>query len=107
MTQATHTPGPWKVHERKGRAGHNHPFCIASDHFNKDGMISGEGQVAEIASGPNFAEANARLVAAAPDLLEAAMALDSMFDNDGPLLTVYKKEIEQFRAAIAKAIGDA
>ncbi len=60
--------------------------------------------------------ANARLIAAAPDLLEAARELDAMWTEDVPggpdnapsifmpeTLAVWRK----FRAAIAKATGDA
>ena len=50
-------------------------------------------------------EANARLIAAAPELLAALDGISPMFDNDSPLLTVYAAEIEQARAAIAKAEG--
>jgi hypothetical protein len=45
----------------------------------------------------------AKLIAAAPELLEACKALMPMADNDGPLVTVYRKEFAALEAAIARA----
>lgn len=46
------------------------------------------------------------LHAAAPDMLEALKAIEPMTWNDSPLLSVYRDEIKQLQAAIAKAKGE-
>jgi hypothetical protein len=43
-----------------------------------------------------------RLTKQRDELAEALRALSPMFDNDGPLLTVYADEIVAARAALAK-----
>lgn len=48
-------------------------------------------------------DANARLIAAAPELLEALRNLVPIGSNDGPLVKVYAREIEAASEAIAKA----
>jgi hypothetical protein len=47
--------------------------------------------------------ANARLIAAAPDLLAALKALAPILDNDGPLVAAYADIEPLVRAAILKA----
>ena len=87
--QPRHTPGPWKyagdgsqeVYERKGG------FCICRVNHSPafyDGV----------------ATANARLIAAAPDLIEALKSLVEISDDD-------RAECQNARAAIAKATGAA
>lgn len=92
-TQAPlHTPGPWRVHTLDLPAK-RHIFVI------KDEVTS----LLEM-NGPchfyNNAEADAHLIAAAPDLLAAAkIAADaSLMNSDWP-------GIEQLKGAIAKAEG--
>ena len=82
-----HTPGPWATY------GHRQRFVQT-----EDAII----EIAEINRNEDNAEANARLVAAAPDMLAALVMLvagdeaqcldDEMFDAA--------------RTAIAKAVGD-
>ena len=81
-----HTPGPWK---------NQHDLTRGRDPI---GILSADGMevVAEASS-----EANAQLIAAAPDLLEALKAvqrLDYFREHNGLADTV--------RAAIAKAEGE-
>lgn len=89
-----HTPGPWVV-DPAVRQG----FTVYAP---KEGFIVGtqdeEGRYGAIES-----EANARLIAAAPDLLEALKELVAAADgvNAGPLTWLAKA-----RAAIAKATGE-
>jgi hypothetical protein len=102
---SVHTPGPWTL-ERvpiESRGGSNTawkigPFCacLYDDWRNRENGI-GEAE----------AEANARLIAAAPELLEACKAIltleelemgdDSLLPPEHPKAMVY--------AAIAKATG--
>lgn len=93
-TKTTHTPGPWEVSEGRGfrsikasDGGH----VIASD----QGEFTG-----------NW-EANARLIAAAPDLLEAAKHTLSVLEGTGTKIEGRENfiGIPALRAAIAKAEG--
>ena len=89
MTQ--HTPGPWIVwpdNNNRLQVGQSTNYTVA-----------------EIMQTPiHGQEANARLIAAAPDLLEAlqAIANGTEFWDSYPLEHSYGKA----RAAIVKAIGD-
>lgn len=93
MSETKHTPGPWVVEDPIesltpiGAHGRNGGKWVAH------------------CLGPHQA-ANARLIAAAPDMLEALTALLARFD-DNPELSelIGLVEIEHARAAIAKAEG--
>lgn len=103
MKEAKHTPGPWQTDRNNVHSGQ-----IATVHhcLNNDWV--------EIWSPDAFAEteemqeANARLIAAAPELLDALEDLVS-FMNLAPELANYdiEVELEDARAAIAKATGRA
>ena len=62
-----HTPGPWKIEERMGHAFDARLVIVAPD-VNRIAIISKNGGAADH-------DANARLIAAAPDLLEALQKL--------------------------------
>jgi hypothetical protein len=85
----THTNGPWTIGD---------DCCVYGNH----GMI--RPFVAQIADDYNDGEtqANARLIAAAPDLLEAAD--DALADLEGYEFAA--ETIRKLRAAIAKATGE-
>lgn len=95
-TKTTHTPGPYRVEPTNhGERGEQHPHEI----------IGPKGQKLGRSYGSNFSSgANARLWAAAPDLLEALRDLVDDFDR-----SVWTKEpmLVKARAAIAKAEGGA
>ena len=81
--QPTHTPGPWTVHyepNARDEPGATFVLLEANDRFDTN-------------------EANARLIAAAPELLAALKAIDA-----SPACPSKKKR-EQVRAAVAKAEG--
>lgn len=85
-----HTPGPWQW----------------TQHFDPTISIykDGFGQIARLYdSSAGTGKANARLIAAAPDLLDALIEIVSA--DDAHELT--QKHIESARAAIAKATGGA
>lgn len=89
---SNYTPGPWIMHsgmvwDAKGEVG------IAR--MDRD----------EPNTEPCERDNNARLIAAAPELLEALKNLLPICDNDGPLLRVYQKEAIAAEKAIAKAEG--
>jgi hypothetical protein len=99
-----HTHGPWLRTQGSGR------FYIKTDddtHQSLATVFSNKGDFGCI-SNPDYekAKANARLITAAPDLLEA---LQSLIDMDvayhrGPKV---EEAVEVARAAIAKATGKA
>jgi len=97
---SAHTPGPWTIGDANG--------------YRATSVLAGDNSVADVYGLPlhqhisKFVEceglANARLIAAAPDLLEALKVLHARYlliiGNEGP-------EALQARAAIAKATGEA
>lgn len=104
-----HTPGPWKyssweqfgdtrfyVSQKEGAPYTPNYSDVAS-------LIS------ETVSGERVAiqEANARLIAAAPELLAALHDCLAFLENDCPLDLPCAPEIRAARAAIAKATGAA
>lgn len=88
-TTTKHSPGPWTCFKRSGG------FSIESPGLHAVASINW------IMAKRDCAEANARLIAAAPDLLEALRAAaDYMGEMGHPV-----ELLEQARAAIAKAEG--
>lgn len=99
MTKQKHTEGPWFA-DARGRIWRRPP----SDLYENGGGMAGDKPIAVVSDGwagegvtGYPVEDNARLIAAAPDLLEALQMLLE-FPNTGPATTTA-------RAAIAKAIG--
>mgnify|MGYP001594620414 CR=1 FL=1 len=84
----THTPGPWKINRRNPCRVYLRP-----------------GIVIAVTLQDNFpeAEANARLIAAAPDLLAALVAITTYHPSAGE--EVWLQNCKLARAAIAKATG--
>lgn len=86
-----HTPGPWTAEaEREGGP-------VTYVHAKAHG-------IADCNAGYPNDEANARLIAAAPELYEALRALRSALSSG---VEVTQKVIPQVDAALAKARGDA
>jgi hypothetical protein len=85
-----HTPGPWCV---KGAA-----ILPEAPSFNWIGSVQASNM-------PEW-EANARLIAAAPDLLEACQTLATLLDTDDWIATG-RLAVKQAQAAIAKVRGAA
>lgn len=98
MNEAKHTPGPWFTH----REGFSSVYIEAR---------IGGGMLQEVAScgptneGSDQQEANARLIAASPDLLEALAEIVSA--ADGGCWNQLDPSFSKARAAIAKATGGA
>lgn len=90
----THTPGPW-FHIGQGD--------VVT--MSKSGEVTGDVAAAYCTHGPE-GEANARLIAAAPDLLRAAQNVLShkRGEDDWLILAIHCRELEE---AIAKATGRA
>lgn len=86
MSKTTHTSGPWKAMESPSRGAYIHAGGNARI------------RLAELPRSPDVG-ANARLIAAAPEMLEALRAAARiLIGRDSPLAI-------QVRAAIAKAEG--
>ena len=108
-TEQTHTPGPWKVNETVQMT--SSVYIFADRNF---ACVYDEWQDRSIM------DANARLIAAAPDLLEALKATWAVLDAAGLMTLSFGVQIggtawyleasdvkQQARAAIAKAEGNA
>lgn len=111
MSGAKHTPGPWVLATVPTSVGTCHkigPFpngsraptfaCVYAD-GHRLGIDDDNQAPAELA-------ANARVIAAAPDLLEALQRLHEACVKDGwPAYGAHPHAMEVARAAIAKATG--
>jgi 4-aminobutyrate aminotransferase-like enzyme len=92
MENTKHTPGPWMESS----------FEVWSPLNGKRfGKVVANLRRAEAPD--DEARANARLIAAAPDLLEVAAMVLETIDGGGPVVTFQEAHIAQLRAAIAKA----
>lgn len=99
-----YTPGPWKTEYRKGADAMYRAEIFSEQH----------GGIATCAWTPKhcgngvtetYREANARLIAAAPELLEALIAITTV-RCDGMDPTPINEAYEKADAAIAKATGE-
>lgn len=104
MTNATHTPGPWSYRHGDTR---ERPYVIGAD-FPGEGMICSMNPSRTPGLGnPSDWEANARLIAAAPDLLKAAKAALDACDTVAAcsVTEAMDSAAKLLRSAIAKAEG--
>lgn len=106
--KSKHTPGPWKVHPREGMARSYYGTHVAASHYSTPGVSSGRDSVCDCTG--EHQDANARLIAAAPELLEALRTLVSRdFAYYGGFVmdcNITMEEVQRARAAIAKAEGE-
>ena len=98
-----HTPGPWAA-ESEGsivavESGRDAGRVIV-ELARADGRSVGGTKAMDAAM-----EANARLIAAAPELLEALQALEWAVDGVAYIQEEYAEQVAKARAAIAKATG--
>lgn len=107
MSNVKHTPGPWLTARNEchigGIATIHH--CINNDWVEvwSDKWFEGDGLTEEVM------EANARLIAAAPDLLEALQECVSMLEqfcfSDANCEGAVTAQVNEARNAIRKATG--
>ena len=103
-----HTPGPWTV-------GHTRTVTHSGGIFSTEtavhrGDAADRGNCIAIAYGHgalSHSEDDARLIAAAPDLLEALKELLNNPAGDYDASDGYENAVKQARAAITKATGGA
>ena len=103
MSDAKHTPAPWRVEGHRSGVPHGH---IISHGINSHG----DGPEGYVCDTWNSSDADARLIAAAPDLLEALIdTLDFLERHSNRWDGVNGKHpqvvVTAARAAIAKAEG--
>jgi hypothetical protein len=92
MSEFKGTKGPWFEH----REGSSTVYVEAK---LRDGVIQEVAACGPTEAGSEAQSANARLIAAAPDLLEALIAVVRVADRA-------TDEFDMARAAIAKALGE-
>lgn len=99
MDKQKHTPGPWK-------AAHNAPFRWAIHGPRNEWIAQTDAAFDDGSSGsPDACEANARLIAAAPDLLAVCRAVVAGTNAKNGFVGVGSDIYMAARAAIAKAEG--
>lgn len=99
-----HTPGPWVAHKAEDLHGYNH-FVMTPNGFLGYLPKDSEGGGAQL-----FIKADAHLIAAAPELLEALIRLEAELVEDKYGECYEPSPFENLalaRAAIAKATGGA
>ena len=97
LNSGKHTPGPWRVHPEDGAI---HRWVIA----HESGLSVGECSPGSQSVSPEEADANARPIAAAPDLLAALIECRRMILSG----TAHPDEyVSVLDAAIARAEGGA
>lgn len=97
-SEVSHTPGPWGVIPNGGDVRPEAIFAPQAGGY----IVATTWAIVPEAQ----RKANARLLAAAPELLAACQAMDSSFDQCGPWNDPYiKNGREAIRSAIAKATG--
>ena len=92
------TPGPW---------GHMGNGLISAGEFTYVAQIKGARFTDKDIGAPRQeqADANATLIAAAPDLYAALKAIADLDDGDKPYFWHFEHEFADARAALAKADG--
>lgn len=103
MSGAKHTPGQWFTH-REGRS------TVYVECRIGGGLIQEVAACGPTAAGGEQQEANARLIAAAPDILEALQITRGNIASLGPAgaltpYTSYQEWLAMVDAVIAKATG--
>ena len=107
---SSHTPGPWVV-----RKGDEWTRDVVTDHGEMPDGSRNYWNVASANIRRDECEANARLIAAAPDLFDAAKLVLAWYEaeNDFTKEPDFYKRVEMcrvsevaLRAAIAKALGE-
>ena len=100
MNNTKHTPGPWKVNANVGKRGEIGVVADAAPCVIAHGMSEKHW--------PEIAQANAQLVAAAPELLEALEHICNLLKaNNGRAVADVNGWAAKGRQAIAKARGQA
>lgn len=95
MSQFKGTKGPWVHHEPSGY-----------QHSMGGYILGSEGKICDVSGfdvGSDKAKENAKLITAAPELLEALQAMIESYEHEA---SINNPALLQARAAIAKALGE-
>lgn len=105
MAQGQHTPGPWTVSRSKMETDGAFDYAISADGV----LVLAEAFGRDAKGGWPPSEANARLIAAAPDMEDGyRRILESVGMRPGHVAYLSRADIEAIaRAAIARAEGRA
>lgn len=109
MSGAAHTPGPWEL--QKPFFGEQHIYVHSENTFNGRKVLSGRQHICVVpyegkkgaAAYHEMFNANARLIAAAPELLQALQETLAVLETFSP----QGATVERAQAVIAKATGAA
>lgn len=103
---AQHTPGPWQAKHRAGKDGMFRTEIFSSEF---GGIATCNWTPKNCGNGVTgtYREANARLIAAAPDLLEALKLAEFVMDDCPMVSQQLVAAVAKARAAIAKVEGGA
>jgi len=105
MVESIHTPGPWKSSGRFGN-GHDTKWLIHHKSDGRDGGYFCEVVPLHVtAEAMATAEANVRLIAAAPDMLAALRAIAEIHPQQTYARPWLHEAIKTAQAAVAKATG--
>ena len=101
MIKTKHTPGPWSINRAAAthvQDARERGIAACGGYYSTD---------AKLAMADGEQEANARLIAAAPELLDALRGLLAARDSTtmGRERELYEEWIPKARAAVAKAEG--
>jgi hypothetical protein len=103
------TPGPWRFDyfDWKGRSVAWTPYVSGNSYTDRDGTAVSTGVCIVHGNQTSLAttEANARLIAAAPDLLAGCMALMKLGREMDKAGIINDPSVNAIRAAISKAMG--
>ncbi len=92
-----HTPGPWTSEYREGRAAAQYGHHVHSNVYSRPGVSDGRDAIAEVrGESDEVARANARLIAAAPEMLKFVELVATFFGQ----------ESDEARALLAKIEGE-
>jgi hypothetical protein len=106
----THTPGPWLITPNGTVYALDETGSCNRFSVQVQGGFERSRRGADLPTMPAELDANARLIAAAPDLLaacEAFVRYDSDTDDDVHMMLNYAEALRLTKAAIARATGAA
>ena len=103
MSEAKHTPGPWVYAPKSTAYGIQSPFMVWTSKGPGYGTVATTNTCGLMPTDPLRQAADARLIAAAPDLLAACKLAKERFDRMG--LDWLGKGPCPLESAIAKAEG--
>ena len=96
MSEQKHTAGPWFT-KREGFS------TVYVEARLRQGVIQEVAACGPTEAGQDQQEANARLIAAAPELLSALLGLLLAYNDPGNTGSTHDDKVDMARAAIAKA----